>query len=329
MSEIFWSAACVVLLLAGAFFSGTEMGLYCVNRLRARLQAERRPGLGNRALWWMLRHPQETVIGILLGNNFVHYLLTVSATILAVDVLHLGPTKANFYMAAILSPLVFVFGDVVPKNWFQRDADRLMNQAAPLLGACLMFLRYTGVLWVFRQLTRFVLWLAGHGTLKDLDSPRAEVVGLLREGGAHGAITAEQAQIIERVINLSQISVGSIMVPQRRVVSVSVDADRTTLDHIIESSRFSRLPVVGRNRRSIVGVVDIHDILADEGGHPIEGYMQPALTIPASESAAAALVQLQKAEATLAIVTDSRHGVVGIVTLKDVVEEIFGELPEW
>lgn len=329
MSEILWTAGCVFCLLGSAFFSGTEMGLYCLNRLRVRLHAERHPGLSNRALWWMIRHPQDSIIGILLGNNVVGYLLTVCAAGFAVSVLRLSPERAQFYMAAVLSPMVFVFADVVPKNCFQRSTDQLMRICAPPLGACLAALRYTGILWVLYQMNRGILWLVGHGASRHIESPRGEVVGILREGGAHGPITAEQAQIIERVMNLSEISVGSIMVPWRKVVTVPLDADRAMLDQIIESSRFSRLPVIGREPGEVVGAIDVHDILADESPHPIARCMRPPLRISANESAASALIQLQKTEATLAIVTDPRHGVVGIVTLKDVVDEIFGELPEW
>jgi len=329
MSEILWLTACLILLAGSGFFSGTEMGLYCVNRLRVRLRAEHQPRWSMRSLWWMMRHPQDTVVAILVGNNLVNYLLTVSATYLALEVLRLSPTATKFYMAAVLSPLVFVFGDVVPKNWFQLDADRLMARSALLLGGCVFVLRSTGILWSLRQMNRLVVWLTGHGTARGLDSPRGEVLGLLHEGGAFGALTADQAEIIERVMNLSEVSVGSIMVPRRSVVTVPLDADQSALYHIIASCSHSRLPVVGVDGRSIIGIVDVHDVLSAETHQPLKEFMKPPLVIPASASAAAALLELQKAEAAMAIVTDPRRGEVGIVTLKDVVEEIFGELPEW
>jgi len=329
LSEILLTAACLLSFLGAAFCSGTEMGLYCVNRLRARLRAEQEPTLRNRALWWVLRHPEDAVLSVLLGNNLVNYLLTVSAAAFAVEVLRVPSDRAEYYMAAILSPLVFVFADVVPKNWFRVDSDRLMRLSGPLLAGLHASLRYSGILAFLRLLSRTVAAIMGQGPLKGLDSPRAEVVGLLREGGVGGAITDDQAQIIERVMNLSDVTVGSIMIPQRQVVTVPVDADRATLEQLIEAGRHSRLPVVARNQRGFVGVIDIHDVLADEGDYPVERCMQAPLRISANESAATALVLLQRTEATLAIVTDSRHGDVGILALKDLMDEILGELPEW
>ncbi len=329
MNEILLTAACLFFFLGAAFCSGTEMGLYCVNRLRARLQAEQEPTLRNRALWWVLRHPEDAVVSVLLGNNLVNYLLTVSAAAFAVVVLDLSPDRAEYYMAAVLSPLVFVFGDVVPKNWFRVDSDRLMRTSSPLLAALQAFFRFSGILFLLRLLSRTVGRIMGQGPLKGLDSPRAEVVGLLREGGAEGAITDDQAQIIERVMTLSDVTVGSIMIPLRQVVTVPVDADRAALEQLIEASRHSRLPVVAGSQRGFVGVVDIHDVLAEEGDYPVQRCMRPPLRIPANESAASALVQIQRTEAALAVVTDTGHGDVGILTLKDVMDEIFGELPEW
>ena len=101
------------------------------------------------------------------------------------------------------------------------------------------------------------------------------------------------------------------------------------LEHIIHDHNYSRLPVVSRNLRHVVGIVHIIDVLYDESNKPIDTYMHPPLTIPASESASAALVRMRQAKETMAVVTDPRRGFVGIITLKDIIEEIFGELPEW
>ena len=159
--------------------------------------------------------------------------------------------------------------------------------------------------------------------------PRAEVTGLLREGGAYGALTMEQTKIIERVMNLSEVRVGSIMVPRRKVTVIPLDITRSDFLKVISSRKYSRLPVTRRDGNRVVGIVNVHHVLADEAGFSIERHMQRPLTLRANGSAANALVQLQQTEQTMAFVADPRRGDVGIVTLKDVVEEIFGELSAW
>ncbi len=325
----FWLAAAIFLTIASGFYSGSEMGLYCLNRVRLRLRAEREGAREARSLLRLAQRQRETVLGILLGTNLANYLLTVATAALLAHTFGIQPTRVEFYTAAILSPIIFVIGDVVPKNWFQIEADRLMSRSAPLLRASVAFFRATGILRLLHGMTRVGARLGGHDARDDWGEPRAEVIGLLREGAAGGALTEEQARIVERVMNLSSVRVGSIMIPRRNVATVPIDAGRPLFEQIVRGHNYSRMPVIARDRKAVAGIVNVHDILADESGSGIESWMQKPVTIRADDSAASALVHLQRAQATMAIVTDPRHGFVGMVTLKDVVEEIFGELPAW
>jgi len=326
---VFWLGAALLCLLASGFYSGTEMGLYSVNRVRIRLDAERRPHGSAAILLELIKQPRETVLAILLGTNVANYLLAVCGAVLAGRLLHLPQSRADLYVPLVLSPLVFVFGDVVPKNWFQAKANQLMRWSAPLIHATTLFFKWIGVLGAVHLLTRIIVRLTGHGGDRDWANPRAEVLGLLREGGAYGALTTEQTRIIDRVMNLAEVHVGSIMVPRRKVVTIPISATAEQFRHVVHKHPYSRLPVTGSDPRQVVGIVNVHHVLGDEEGFSIERHLRPPLCIPANSSTAAALLQLQRAEATMAVVTDPRRGYVGIITLKDVVEEIFGGLAAW
>jgi CBS domain containing-hemolysin-like protein len=321
--------ASLLFLLASGYFSGSEMGLYCVNRVRLRLAAEQHDPNAAR-LKGMVDRQQETVLGILLGTNLANYLLTCSTTAFLTGAFQIHPDHVELYAAAILSPMIFVLGDVVPKNWFQLQADRLMLISSRLLHTCILLFRYTGVLWALQGLTYVSAKLASSDPQAGLQSPRLEVVGLLREGAAGGAVTEEQADITERVMNLSSIHVGTVMLPRRKAITVPITATRKDLERVVRYHSYSRMPVIDRDGRTVAGIVNAYDILAQESeSTAIEGWIQPMLEIEASETVYNALVLLQRNKATMAIVTDPRRGFVGIMTLKDVIEEIFGELPAW
>lgn len=321
--------AALLFLLASGFYSGTEMGLYRANRVRIQLEADHRPRSRAGTLSRLIKNPQETVLAIVLGTNVANYLLTVSAAEVAGRMFTIEPTRADFYVPLMLAPLVFVFGDVVPKNWFQADANRLMMWAAPLLRVTHMVFKWTGVLWLLRSLTRLLLRWTGYRWEEAWTNPRIEVVGLLQEGGAYGALTLEQTRIIDRVMNLANVHVGSIMVPRRKVATIPATVTAEQFRSVVQARPYSRLPVVGKEPRRILGVVTVHHVLADEEGFSIERHLRPPLHVSANTSTAAALLKLQQAEAAMAIVTDPRRGWVGIITLKDVVEEIFGGLAAW
>jgi len=178
-------------------------------------------------------------------------------------------------------------------------------------------------------LTRLLMRWTGYRWEEAWTNPRIEVVGLLQEGGAYGALTLEQTRIIDRVMNLANVHVGSIMVPRRKVATIPYTATAEQFRSVVQARPYSRLPVVGKEPRRILGVVTVHHVLADEEGFSIERHLRPPLHVSANTSTAAALLKLQQGEAAMAIVTDPRRGWVGIITLKDVVEEIFGGLAAW
>lgn len=325
----YWACLAVIFLLGAAFYSGTEMGLYSLNRLRLRLRVGQSGDSAARVLLDLSDRREQSVLAVLLTQNVMNYLLTVATVSLIAEATGIGGGEADVYAAIVLSPVTFVFGDVVPKNWFHSQANRLMYPAAPLVKASVVLFRYTGILWVLDSLTRLLAHLTGQEDSDTWRSARGEVIGLLRETAATGTLTEEQTRMIERVMNLSNVRLGSIMIPRNLVIALPPNPDRRTFEQIIRKHNFSRLPVLNPDRRSVAGIVNIYDVLADQAGGPISGWIRPPVLIAARESATQALLRLRQSHEAMGVVVDPRRGFVGIVTLKDLVEEIFGELGEW
>lgn len=327
MSPFIWLVASILLLAGAGFFSGCEMGLYALNRVRLRLRAEQNQAGSAATLLELTRRRDEAVMAILLLQNIAGYFLTVTTAKLLVEAWSMDASRVEFYSALILSPLIFVVGDVVPKNWFRQDADRLMYGAARLLRWNLLLLRATGIPWVMSLASREIARRMGQDEREEWLGGRGEVLGLLREG-AEGVLNEEQTQIVERVMEFSRIQARTIMIPRRRVVAVPIDIDRRSFEHIVRLHAYSRLPVIARDGRSVAGIVSVPAVLAEED-FDLAAKLQTPLLMRGNESAAHALIRLQQSGANMAIVTEPRQPFVGIVTLKDVVEEIFGELPAW
>ncbi len=327
MNELLWVSISLLLLIASGFYSGAEMGLYCLNRVRLRLRAEQKPGGPARRLLDLSTRRDQTVLSILLLQNLCAFLLTDTTSRMLAAVWEVGASRVEFYAALLLSPTIFVFGDVVPKNWFRLEADRMMYRTAGLLAWSVRLLQLTGVPGLLGRASRAVARLVGDEREEWLGG-RGEVIGLLREGAAEGVLSPEQTQIVERVMAFSRVQVRSLMIPRRRVVTFPVNIDRRTFEHTVRMHPYSRLVVLEADGRSVAGVVHVAEVLADEELR-IREHLRAPLLLRGSETAAAALVRLQQSEAAMAIVTEPRQSFVGIVTLKDVVEEIFGELPAW
>lgn len=312
-----------------AFFSGTETGVYCLNRVRLRVRADQNDARARR-LASLVERPQELVITTLLGANVAEYLATVCVTAL---LLHAAAAQslAEIYTTAILTPVILVFGGVMPKDWFRRESDRLMYPLALPLTWCQRAARWTGLVWVLGRLTHgLIRWIDPLRLGADEDLlPRARMRRLLSEGAASGGLSRFQRDTLERVMNISRVRLADVMVPRGRAVIVPVETSRADLLRIARMAHFSRLPVYRDDRRRIVGIVNVYHVLTDDEGKPIADHVQEATFLQATETVPAALVKMQQARQVMAIVTDPAGNCLGLFTMKDLVEEIVGELAAW
>jgi CBS domain containing-hemolysin-like protein len=326
-----------VLLLAGlllaiglsAFASGFETGVYCLDRLRLRVACEQRDPAALR-LEPLMRHPEDLVISALVGTNVADYLATACMTAL---LLHLAITGglAELYATAIVTPLLLVFGGIIPKDWFRRESNRLMARLSGPLWVWLRLVRTTGLVRALRALPRAVLRRLDPAQAESEAEllPRARTLHLLREGAARGGLTHFQRDVIERVLNLSGVRVSQVMIPRNRAAMIPQDIARQDFLRLARMAHFSRLPVYRGDMRHVVGVINVYEVLTDRDGQPIAEHTRPPLTLADYVSVSAALLKLQRARQTMAIVEDRAGHCVGVLTLKDLVEEIVGDLEVW
>lgn len=328
MTTVLLICAALSVALSG-LFSGAETGIYCLNRVRLRLRGGRKDRAAARVEKLMNRR-DELIITTLVGTTIADYLASVCIAALLLRAA-VPDARTELYTTLILSPLIFVFGNAVPKNWFQRSADRLMYVLSLPLVLSRGLVRLTGLLWLLRKLTRIVLrWVDPAGaSRRETILPRSQTLRLLREGAAGGGLTAEQGEMIERVMNLSEIRVGRVMIPRPKAAIIDAEITRDDFLRIARMAHFSRMPAFRQDGRHVLGIVNVYDVLADEEARPIAEHIQPAMTLAPTDTVSAALVRMQAARETMAIVVSRSGTCVGILTVKDLVEEIVGDLAAW
>ncbi|MFQ5807296.1 MAG: CNNM domain-containing protein [Phycisphaerae bacterium] len=319
----------IVAVTLSAFFSGTETGIYCLNRVRLNVRAGQNE-TGARRLTSLLERPQDLVITTLLGTNVADYLATVCVMAL---LLHYAVSQSlsEVYATAIVTPLILVFGGVIPKDWFQRESNRLMYALALPLTWCRRVACGTGLVGMLGGLTRYLIRRVDPqraGAEEEL-LPRARIRRLLSEAAAGGGLSAFQRDTLERVMEISRVRVVDVMVPRQRAAIVPIDTPRAELLRIARMAHFSRLPVYRDDPRRIVGIVNVYHVLTDDEQKPIGAHVQEATFLHATETVPAALLKMQQARQVMAIVTDRAGNCLGLFTMKDLVEEIVGELEAW
>jgi len=329
-----WPAACLAFVFLSGLFSGSETGLYCINQTKLHLAAHRQDASALR-LRKLLEDRTGLLFTTLFGTNLANYLAPLCLTVVFLGSIHAESRAdaehlAELYTTLILTPFVFIFGEIVPKNVFQRNADDLMRRVSRILRVTHIAFAMTGIIWVQRKCSEFVVNRFGSQSVsgRALHS-RVDVYQMLREGAAEGALTLTQSTILERIHLVQSISVGRIMVHRSRVAMIRDDAKRADVERILRRTPYSRLPVYRKNRRRISGVVHLLDILTAPPDRPVGAAAKQPVEIPTDMSVVDALSTLQRGSRRMAIVTSPTGHCLGIVTVKDLVEEIVGELAAW
>jgi CBS domain containing-hemolysin-like protein len=306
---------------ASFFFSGVETGIYALNRVRLRLKVEEGDGRARRVAE-LIRRPQLLISSILIGNHVANYLVAYFFQGVVVAVLR--PTDPEFVSTLILTPFLFVFGEITPKDVFRLRADDLVYRASlPLMVATVVTRPLALLLRGFGRMSRA---LPRSAPVLDTLLSRDRLESLVHEVAEEGVLTEEQGRMVRNVMRLSSVRVRDVMVPAERVDAVDTGYTREDLVRASARQGRTRIPVRDSGTGRFVGVVNVLDLLFRDEPDP-GSLVRSAPALPADQAVGRALRTLRRAHQPLGIVTDADGATIGIATVKDLVEEVSGELP--
>lgn len=313
------------LCMAGAaFFSGIETGVVSIHRLR--LQHFVRLGARNaRIVQGFLENSDRLLGTTLAGTNLCVVIMSVVSASLALKLL--GPWGETLSVS-LSTFLLLVFAEYLPKAWFYSRPFERSCRFAGLLAAAEVVLRPLSVTVVW--LTRWTLPVRAPSLANaDPSVTKDELMLLARQGEEAGVLSAEERSMIHRVFTLSGKKASDIMVPRDRMTFIHADTSIPEFCAIARASAFTRMPVFDRDKKTFVGVVNLFQVVSAPSGSQsgtIANFMRPPLFVPAVTSAAEILPRMRRLRHPMALVTDEKAEVIGLVTTEDILEEIVGEL---
>ena len=327
---LYATLAVLLLLTASAFTSGTETAMTGASPARIHQLA----GDGNRRarLAKKLLDQKENLIGsLLLGNN----LFNVLATAIAADLLiKLFGDAGIAYATLIMTALVVVFAEVLPKTYAIRHPERMALGVAPVANLLVLVLSpFTqAVQWIINSAFR----LFGVRTQSDLYSSSFEALrGHIDMHAEQGTMTKADRDMLGGILDLAEVEVRAVMT--HRGTMETIDASqpvRQVLEQVV-ASPYSRLPVWQGEPESIIGVLHAKDLLTAVQQHgddleklKIADLCQRPWFVPDTTPLKRQLIAFRQRRQHLAMVVDEYGDLEGLVTLEDIIEEIVGEITD-
>ena len=311
----------LILIFSAAYFALAETAFSCCNQLRMRTLAES----GNRRaknVLYILEHFDSALVTILVGTNVTHVAASTIATLLAVSLL--GPS-GSIVATIVLTLLVFLFSETIPKNIAKTNCDRISLRIAGSMRGLIWVL--SPVNWLLTGLTDLFRRLIA-SPKKSPTMTEDEFHSMIESIEEEGVLEPEESELIQSAIAFSDTRVQDVMTPRDQIVAIDIHASKSKIKHTLLSEKYSRFPVYAGSLDHITGILNTHLCLKamQEGTlTSLSACMQSACFVTPDMTLDEAFERMGGSRMHLAIVRD-RGKTLGLVSMEDVLEQIVGEI---
>lgn len=310
----------LILIVLSGIFSATETAYSSLNRIRLKNMAED----GNKRAQTTLNLSEQydlVLSTVLVGNNIVNILMSSLATVLFINLLgNMGVTVSTI----VVTIVVLIFSEVTPKTLAKQYPEKFAIFVSPMVRFLLVVFKPINLFFTFWNfLLRLIFKLEPEQSITE-----EELMTIVDEAQQEGAITQEDKDLFENVIEFNDNQVGDILTPRINLEAVEV---KDSMDHITKvflDSGYSRLPVYKESLDNIVGVIHLRDFfqMTIKGKANINEIMSDVLHVTPTTPISNLLDTLQEKKLHMVVVVNEYGGTDGIVTMEDILEELVGNI---
>ncbi|MEM1065774.1 MAG: HlyC/CorC family transporter [Pseudomonadota bacterium] len=328
--------AILTLLVASAFFSGSETALTAASRGKLHARADK--GSKGAGLALKLLDDTESLIGaILLGNNLMNILAASLATVFFTRLFGEGGVA---YATLVMTALVVIFAEVMPKTYAITNAETAATRVAPIIA---FFIRiFSPIVGFVRALVRAVLGAVGVQVEaeRNILAVQEEIAGAIALGHSEGAVEKEQRDRILGALDLGDRTVEEIMLHRSQIEMIDASLSAREMVELCLQSAHTRLPIFSGEPENIVGLIHAKDLLraiyalqANGGVDPLSDFdimgiaMKPYF-VPETTTLDDQMREFLRRHTHFALVVDEYGALQGLITLEDILEEIVGEITD-
>ena len=323
--------ALILLVILSAVFSGLEISLFSLGRAHVRTLVERKVRCA-KAVARLKANPERLLATILLGNNIVNIAAASIATALAISLFEgfgAGAATGVGVATGVMTFLILVFGEITPKSFAYRWAERYaLIFARPLEFFAIAAFPFIWLLEnLSKSLTRFSA-KAGKPTVEH----RSLLMSLARMGAEEGKIKERELRVVESAFRLEHVPVEMVMTPRKRMVAIPADIRLEEAAKVLAEEPHSRVPVFRGDLDEIVGILRLRDlyerVLEGAGDASAADIARKPLFVPRAMVLGELLRLFQRERVHMAIIIGEYGETSGLATLEDILEEMVGEIED-
>lgn len=315
----------VLCIMFSALFSASEMALSSANKVRIENDAEEGNKRAQKTLQ-LIENFDDSLSAILIGNNLVNIAASSISSVLVI--LLTGSDELTWIATVVITVLVIIFGETIPKITAKQNATRFSLKITP-------FVRFLSI--VLKPLVKAVVWLVNILTPKkeleedeeDEDESIEELATIIETAEDEGVLDEDQKELLIAAIDFADISAYEVMTARVDIDAIDIEDSMEEIMELVNSTPFTRLPVYEDSIDNIIGVLHLNDLLkelAKNDKADIRSILMEPVFVYRTTKLPSVLQALREANQHMAIVTDEYSGIDGIITMEDVLEEVVGEI---
>jgi CBS domain containing-hemolysin-like protein len=315
-----------VLIFFSALFSAAETSLFSIRESQVRLMLRQKKRNAH-FVANLKSDPQRLLVTILIGNNTVNLTIASLATVLAIG--YFDSFSAGIATGAS-TVVILLLGEIFPKTIAFTYMERVTQFTAPIIYLFYILLYPISTLFVWLE-----QWFKRHTHMHTPNVISEEEIRIMAELGLeHGEINHYEHEMIENIFDFDDITVSEVMTPKNKMETLNGEVPVEQIAYFVSQSGYSRFPVYDGNPESYVGYVHTNDVMrvlnSDNRAEPTVAFVSPLTRVDETENIEQVFRRMTRERSHMFLVckTGDPEGIVGLVTMEDILEEIMGEIED-